>query len=211
MCKLTVLIPCLNEVKTISDVLSRLIRFYPNLNIVVIDNGSNDGSVEIIKKFNVTLIHEPIRGKTRAIKAGLKYITSEFVLLLDSDDEYDILSIGPLVEQLQVSTPNSMIIGNRLKNRMLLSSRVANFVIRTCLYIRYHEVIPDCLTGLRIVPTSLLKLVTSHGFELETELNVLCLRNNFKIVPVDISYFPRTYGKKIKSTDMIRLLKVAYQ
>lgn len=208
---LTVLIPCLNEAKTISDVLSRLIRFLPNISIIVIDNGSHDGSIEIIKRFNVALVQEPLKGKANAIRKGLQFVNTEFTLLLDADDEYYITSIVPLIEQLSRSESNSMIIGNRLKNRMLFRSRIANFLIRTCLYLRYHKMIPDCLTGLRIVPTQLLKLITSHGFELETELNILCLRKNLNIIPVDIYYSPRVYGKKIKSTDMIKLLKVVYQ
>lgn len=207
MQNLTIVIPCLNEVDTIGKVINDINLYYPKLPIIVVDNGSDDGSQLIVSKTNALLIEEPRKGKTNAVRAALKHITTEYVLLIDADDEYKAIYVSKLLDVLQ---PNSMIIGVRPTHMMMLSSLIANFVIQTSLFIRYHKVISDCLTGMRIIPTKLLELVNSTHFELETELNKLCLEHDYKIIPVNIRYVPRTVGKKIKPIDMVKLLKVAF-
>lgn len=209
MSNITVLIPCLNEAKTIYSVINDIKKHYPYLPLIVVDNGSTDGTIEIVESTGIKLIHEARKGKALAIKAALPYINSEFVFLMDADNEYKIESMQYLMKE-DVNR-HTMIIGVRPKSKMLLRSRLANNLIKFCLYLRYKRTILDCLTGMRIVPTGLLHHVKSHGFELETELNLLCIYNNIQIIATPIQYEPRIIGKKIKLLDMFKLLKVAIQ
>lgn len=205
----TILIPCYNEVRTIGVVLDKLTREYRNVEIIVVDNNSNDGSDEVIKSFPVTYLKEKLRGKGYAIKRGLGSINTDFVILHDADNEYDTASIKTLIELSQ--NHNGMVIGSRPIPSLLFSSKLANAIIKLILHLKYEQEIKhkDCLTGMRIVPLSILKQCKSNGFELETEINKLCLRSKLPIVSFPITYTPRTLGKKIKCWDMFKLVRMA--
>lgn len=207
MDNVTFLIPCLNEAKTIGTVISQLVSKYPNTCIIVVDNGSDDGSQEIVRNSAVKLLIAPSRGKANAIRCALQHINTQYVLLLDADNEYSIDSIEYLL-RFELNE-NIMIVGMRSKHNMLIRSKLANYIISRLTYIRSGYYVYDCLTGLRLVPLKLLKQIKSSGFELETELNLIALSNHMNIVSVQIEYQPRTEGKKIKFMDMFKLLKVA--
>lgn len=206
---LTILIPCLNEAKTIGDVIYELQALYPEIPLFIVDNGSSDGSQQIIQSTNANLLIAEKKGKANAIKYALDHINTRYVLLLDADNEYSISSIQHLLRFK--FNPNMMILGMRCKSNMLLRSKLANYVISMLTYLRCRRFVHDCLTGLRIVPYNLLRQVKSQGFEIETELNILALSLNMNIVSVDIDYTPRIEGKKIKFVDMFKLLRVAFQ
>jgi len=203
----TILIPCYNEAPTIGVVLENLTRAYPHIEIIVVDNNSNDGSAEIIKNFPVTYLKEKLRGKGYAIKRGLGSILTDSVILHDADNEYDTLSIKTLTDSA-VNQPG-MILGVRPRSNLLFSSKLANAVIKLMLHLKYKQKINDCLTGMRIVPLAILKQCSSLGFELETEINKLCLKAQVPIIEVPISYTSRIIGKKIKFWDMFKLVRMA--
>ena len=203
----TILIPCYNEAPTIGVVLENLTRAYPHIEIIVVDNNSNDGSAEIIKSFPVTYLKERLRGKGYAIQRGLGSILTGSVILHDADNEYDALSIKTLIDS--AGNKPGMVIGVRPRSNLLFSSKLANAVIKLMLHLKHKQKINDCLTGMRIVPLAILKQCSSLGFELETEINKLCLKSNIPIVEVPIIYNSRIIGKKIKFWDMFRLIRMA--
>jgi glycosyltransferase involved in cell wall biosynthesis len=91
---LSVVIPCLNEDETIELCINKAKNSFKKLNIVgevvVVDNGSTDNSVKICKKNKVTLIHEKTKGYGSALKAGIKKAKSNFILIADADNSYDL-------------------------------------------------------------------------------------------------------------------------
>lgn len=203
----TILIPCLNEAKTIYFVVNQVVTAFPNIPVIVVDNGSTDGSIEIIKKTKVFLILEKQPGKANAIKAALPFIKTSHTILIDADNEYRIDCIQNLLNHEYLN--ETMVVGVRPISKLLLRSKLANRLIQVSFYLRFRYWVPDCLSGLRIVPTYLLGKMKSTGFEMETELNKMCLVDNFKILSVPIDYEPRTVGKKIKAWDMFKLMKAA--
>ncbi len=203
----TILIPCYNEAPTIGLVLENLTRSYPYIEIIVVDNNSNDGSAEIIKSFPVTYLLEKYRGKGNAIRRGIGSVLTDFVILHDADNEYNANSIK-LMTNHSLDYPQ-MIIGVRPKANLFMSSKLANSLIRLILHLKYGTKINDCLTGTRIVPTSILKECSSIGFEIETEINKLCLKSDVPITEIPIIYNPRTVGKKIKFWDLFRLVRMS--
>ena len=202
----TILIPCYNEARTIGTLLNQLIKLYPEIPVVVIDNNSTDSSLSIIQSFKVAVVQEITLGKARAVRAGLTVVQTPYVILLDADLEYDAEYISVLMSNVVVY---GMYVGVRPKKLMLWSSRLANSIIRFILWLRFKKNINDCLSGLRIVPTEILRMSTSHGFELETELNKLCLKRELDIYSISVKYTPRIIGKKIKPRDMLKLMGMA--
>ena len=91
---LTVLIPCYNEHKTILEVLHNVKKnISSNDNIIVIDDGSNDGTTELLHDFSdkqvTILFHEKNKGKGNAIQTGLKSDLKDYILIQDADLEYN--------------------------------------------------------------------------------------------------------------------------
>lgn len=203
----TILIPCYNEAATIGVVLENIMRTYPFVEVIVVDNNSSDGSAEIIRLFPVTYLMEKSRGKGHAIRRGLGSVLTDYVILHDADNEYDAASIQNLMNQ-ELDTI-SMVIGIRPKINLLMSSKLANAAIRLMLNFKYKRKINDCLTGMRIVSTLMLKQCISSGFEIETEITKLCLKSKIPIIEVPINYQPRIKGKKIKFLDIFRLVRMA--
>lgn len=202
----TILIPCYNEAKTIGTLLNQLLKLYPEVPVVVIDNSSTDNSLSIIQNFKVIVIQERTIGKAHAVRAGLTVVQTPYVILLDADLEYDTEYISALMSNVVM---HGMYVGVRPKKLMLWSSRLANSIIRFIFWVRFRQNINDCLSGLRIVPTEILRMATSNGFELETELNKLCLKHKLDIHFISVKYIPRIIGKKIKPRDMFKLIGMA--
>lgn len=203
----TIIIPCYNEEKTIKLVLDEIQRNY-NFQIIVVDNGSTDGSKDIITSYkNIDYIYANLKGKGNAILAAIPHVKHDTVILIDADNEYPADQIQLLISE--ITNKKQMLIGVRPKDKMLKSSLIANFLIQLILKLKYKQHIEDCLTGLRIIPTKILSQLKSKDFSVETELNIRCLKNNILIKNVPIEYTPRIIGKKIKFHDMFSLVKVA--
>ena len=98
--KISIIIPTLNQARFIEETItSVLTQNYPNLELIVLDGGSSDGTLEILKKYSASLtwISEPDKGQVDAINKGLKMVTGEVVAYLNSDDIYTpstLLTVG---------------------------------------------------------------------------------------------------------------------
>src|SRR6478609_8258531 len=112
---LTILMPCLNEARTVGRCISKaqiyLARQDFRGEIVVADNGSSDGSIEIAKSLGARVVAVQERGYGNALLAGIKAVHGEFVIMGDSDDSYDFESLGAFIDKLQ--SGYHLVIGNR--------------------------------------------------------------------------------------------------
>lgn len=115
--QLTVLLPCLNEARTVGDCIAEASAALINLNIpseiLVADNGSNDGSGAIAERAGARVVKVPDPGYGCAIRAGVAASEGEFIVIADCDGSYDLSDISPLFERLQAKS--GMIVGNRLR------------------------------------------------------------------------------------------------
>ena len=115
--ELTILMPCLDEAETLAVCIEKAQSFIEQHNIdgevVIADNGSTDGSIEIAESLGARVVHVPIRGYGAALQKGIEEAKGEYVIMGDSDDSYDFSNLMPYVEQLRAGY--DLVMGNRFK------------------------------------------------------------------------------------------------
>ena len=113
--ELTILMPCLNEARTLSACITRAQRFLEQHGIrgevVVADNGSTDGSIELATGLNARVVKVPVRGYGAALAAGIAAAKGEYVIMGDSDESYDFAALAPFVAKLREGY--DLVMGNR--------------------------------------------------------------------------------------------------
>lgn len=113
--ELSVVMPCLNEAKTLSVCINKALGFFDEAGVVgeviVADNGSTDGSIEIAEELGVRVVPVPERGYGHALDAGIKAARGRYVIMGDADDSYDFSALGPFLERLK--TGDDLVMGNR--------------------------------------------------------------------------------------------------
>lgn len=113
--ELTVLMPCLNESRTLAQCIGKARRFLARTGIrgevLIADNGSTDGSVEIARAEGARVLNVPERGYGAALLAGIKAARGRYVVMGDSDDSYDFSDLLGFVEALRAG--NQLVMGNR--------------------------------------------------------------------------------------------------
>lgn len=115
--ELTILMPCLNEAETLEVCINKAKTFLKNSGVVgevlIADNGSTDGSVEIAKKCGARVEHVPVKGYGAALIGGCKAAKGKYVIMGDADDSYDFLNLMPFVEKLREGY--ELVMGNRFR------------------------------------------------------------------------------------------------
>ncbi|MDO8523835.1 MAG: glycosyltransferase family 2 protein [bacterium] len=204
--KVAVLIPCLNEERSIGSVLrhfpkNKLTMYGYDLEIIVIDNNSSDKTARIASSHGVTVIHEPTKGKGSAIRRGFSHISrdTDYVVMLDGDATYRPEEILRLLELLDSGFCN-VVTGSRLTGRisegsMTLLNRAGNWIFSHLVRQIYQVNVTDVLTGYfawtRDVVEKLRPHLVSEGFAIEMEMITKMARLGEEIYSVPISYDPR--------------------
>ncbi len=113
----TILLPCLNEVETLPNVLKKCLNSISKSSfsgtIIVADNGSTDGSKEYVVSQGIELIEVSTRGYGAALLAGIQTAKSKFVVMADADDSYDLDNIEPFL--LELNAGCDLVVGNRFR------------------------------------------------------------------------------------------------
>ncbi len=115
--ELSIVMPCLNEERTLGVCIEKAQRFLKNNNvrgeIIIADNGSTDRSVEIAEKAGAVVAHIPQKGYGAALRGGFAAARGKFIIMGDSDDSYDLENLMPFVEKLREGY--DLVMGNRFK------------------------------------------------------------------------------------------------
>jgi len=222
---ISILIPLFNEEEFIGTLLGRVLAApVPDgysLEVIVVDDGSTDGSDKVVEEFarlhpeTVQLIrHGNNRGKGAAIRTAAEHAAGEFCLVQDADLEYDPLEYPHLLKPLLEGKADA-VYGSRF---MIVAERrvmyywhsVANrFLTGFCNLVADLN-LTDMGTGYKAFRTAVLKEtpIRSEGFSFEPEITIKLARRGARIYEVPVSYYGRTYeeGKKIRMGDAVKIL-----
>ena len=214
--KLSIVIPVFNEEKTVSKIIEKVLEVkIPNVTkeIIVVDDGSTDKTVERIPKNKVKFIqHKKNSGKGAAVVTGIKKSTGDYILIQDADLEYDPKLIKKLVS-LVLSGEAEVVYGTRL-NRMphlkgeenhtrFVLHYFGNRFLSLVASILYGAWLTDIETCYKLFPAKFAKKIKIHArsFDFEPEITAKILKAGYKIKEVPIKANPRNYdeGKKLRT------------
>jgi glycosyltransferase involved in cell wall biosynthesis len=115
--ELTVLMPCLDEAETLEICIKKALDFFTRYDVVgevlISDNGSTDGSIEIAERCGARVVHAPLKGYGAALSHGINNAYGDYVIMGDSDDSYDFSKLELYVDELRKGT--DLVMGNRFK------------------------------------------------------------------------------------------------
>jgi len=212
--KLSVLIPVYNEKYTIKkcvdSVLNAKIKNM-NLEVIISDNNSNDGTKEILKSLNdervKVLFRDQNNGKGANIKNALNEATGDLILFQDGDLEYSPTDFEALLEPFFLYEAD-VVYGSRLTraratNIIGFPNYIANILVTFLMNLLFNKIFTDIATGYKVFKKDIIKNlnITSNGFEIEPEITAKISKNkNIKIFEVPITINSRKYneGKKVK-------------
>jgi glycosyltransferase involved in cell wall biosynthesis len=214
--KTAILIPCYNESKTIEKVIRDYQAVMPHADIYVYDNNSQDGTDEIARNAGAIVRYEYRQGKGNVVRAMFRDIDADCYIMTDGDDTYPAEFALELERQIYEKRAD-MVIGDRLSSTYFTENKrpfhnVGNVLVRKLINVIFKAEVKDIMTGSRAFTREFVKSfpVVSKGFEIETEMTIFALDNNFKIVEVPIDYRDRPEGSESKLntyTDGYKVLK----
>ena len=209
--KVSVIVPTLNEVGSIENVLSKIVK--QNVDeVLVVDGHSSDGTIELVKKLGYRLIMQEGRGLGRAIISGIKATSGKLIIIVDADGSHDPKYITDLIGKINdgydVVVGSRYISGPRVKNLFFpnkISSSYDDTFIRavgnrffTYLCRKLYGLdINDVLMGFKIFKRSIFdKIVLGEdGQQFDVEILIKAKKAGFKIGQVPVIEHKRVYGK----------------
>lgn len=202
------MIPCLNEAEAIGIVVAKarqaIDRCGVRGEVIVVDNGSTDGSAALAAEAGARVVREPNRGYGSAYRTGFAAARGEFIVMGDGDDSYDFGEIERFLEALLDGA--DMVIGNRMAglepgSMPWLHRYIGNPVLTGLLNLFYKTGVKDAHCGLRSFRRDLLPALdlNATGMEFASEQIISASRLGLDIRELDITYHPRKGRSNLSS------------
>ena len=220
--KLSIIIPCYNEKNTIEKIVNQLNSLNIKKQIILVDDNSNDGTTQLIKKISKKIdrivFHKKNLGKGGAIKSAKKFINGDYVVIQDADLEYDpknlITMFNLMIKKKYNVLYGSRVLGsNRYVNNENFTSlfRVfANHALTIFSNIVNKQKLTDAHTCYKMFKKKIFNKISlkENGFSFCPEINTKISNLDIIIHEVPINYKGRSYqeGKKISFSDGIKAL-----
>ncbi|MFQ3675163.1 MAG: glycosyltransferase family 2 protein [Endomicrobiia bacterium] len=209
--ELSVVLPCLNERLSIGICIEKIKKVFEENSIkgeiIVVDNGSTDGSVELVRKEFpfVKLFFEYEKGYGSALRRGIEESQGKYIIMGDADDTYDFLEIPKFLKYLREGY--DLVMGSRFKGKILKGAMtwshryIGNPILSGMLRLLFGGKVSDAHCGLRGFSKEAYKIMGLHttGMEFASEMVIHSLKKRLKIVDVPISYYPRKGESKLSS------------
>lgn len=219
--KLSILIPAYNERASIRKLLERLLEVnLQNYEVVIVDDGSKDGTAEIIREFiaphpHMRLFQQSVnQGKTAAIARAIQESTGDVLIIQDADLEYDpaeiVEVIGPIMKGQADVVYGSRFMVKKAARVLYFYHYLANKLLTLLSNLLTNRNMSDIETCYKAFRAEVIRplTLTSRGFGMEIEITAMICKTKARTYEVPISYYGRTYdeGKKIGVRDGIAAL-----
>lgn len=201
----SVVIPCLNEAATIaecvSDASTTLEQAGLEGEVLVVDNGSTDGSGELARAAGAVVVEEPRRGYGSAYLAGLSAARGDYIVMVDADLTYDFGEIPRFVSELENGA--QFVVGNRMSDikpgAMPFLSRIGNPMLSGFLNVLHRTNIHDAHCGMRAIRRDVLPVLNLRtvGMEFASEMVIRASREQLDMREIPISLHPRVGESKL--------------
>jgi len=214
--KLSVIMPVYNERDILEATLRRVLAVDLDKEIIAVDDGSTDGSGEILDRMRdegVTVIHQPRNmGKGMAIRTALAHAGGDIVIIQDADGEYEPQEYPDLIRPI-VEGRTDVVYGSRFRGsieNMRWPNRLINRILAWMANVLFGAGITDEATCYKVFRTHVVKELPLRctGFEFCPEVTARLLKRGYRIAEVPITYRARSHeeGKKINWRDGVRAI-----
>jgi glycosyltransferase involved in cell wall biosynthesis len=219
--RVSFLVPAYNEAATIVDVLERVTALDLDMQIVVVDDGSSDGTADLVEGWrhgrdNVVLLRQENRGKGAAVRAAIPHANGDICVIQDADMEYDPADVPALIEPIERGVADvvfgSRLSGGKPQRAYLFWHLVGNRFLSLLTNVLYNTTLSDMETGYKAFRTEVLRSLDlrQDDFGIEPEITAKICRRKLRIYELPIAYYGRTYaeGKKITWRDGFKAIRV---
>jgi glycosyltransferase involved in cell wall biosynthesis len=218
--KLSVVIPCYNELRTIAAILDAVRNSpYPDKEIIVVDDGSHDGTRELLAgelrpSIGQLVLHDKNQGKGAALRSGIRLATGDLVIIQDADLEYDPAQYPRLVAPI-IENRADVVFGSRFTSAephrvLYFWHRVGNGFLTLMSNMFTNLNLTDIETCYKVFRREVIQSFTieEDRFGFEPEITAKVARSGCRVYEVGISYYGRTYaeGKKVDYRDGFRAI-----
>ena len=203
--RVSVVIPCLDEAETIAECVTTARAVLDENSftgeVVVVDNGSTDGSGDLARAAGAVVVDEPRRGYGSAYLAGLAAAHGDYIVMVDADLTYDFREIPSFVKELEDGA--ELVVGNRMAGlqpgAMPWLSRIGNPILTGFLNALHRTNVRDAHCGMRAVRRSVLPVLNLRtvGMEFASEMVIRATREHLDVREVPIELHPRVGSSKL--------------
>ncbi len=202
----SVVIPCLNEAENIVQCVTRALEVLEEHEIsgevIVADNGSDDGSAELAEAAGATVVYEPRRGYGRAYLAGFAAARGDYIVMVDADLTYDFNEIPRFVKELDEG--GQLVMGNRMQNIQpgampWMNRYIGNPLLSGFLKLLFRTTVRDAHCGMRALRRDVLPRLElrTAGMEFASEMVIRAARADLDVREFPIALHPRGGNSKL--------------
>jgi glycosyltransferase involved in cell wall biosynthesis len=219
--RVSFLVPAYNEATTIVEVLDRVSDLDLEKQIVVVDDGSTDGTGDLVEVWSrqrddVVLVRQANRGKGAAVRAAIPHADGDICVIQDADLEYDPADVPALIEPILRGSADvvfgSRLSGGKPQRVYMFWHLVGNRFLSMLTNVLFNTTLSDMETGYKAFRTEILRSLDlrQDDFGIEPEITAKICKRKLRVYELPIAYYGRTYaeGKKITWRDGFKAIRV---